>query len=188
LTLVNPVLLVVGIGAYVAFFAWTMSDWRVRSARSAALFVLALIAAIVARVNVSGPAGWVIAAVLGLLIVTPVLLVHPAVMPLGADDAGISRSLDEIQRRLIRAGRRFKSVEMTLNAYVDELKAARELLRDARAPDREWGALLAEIDEELSSTIANAEGMAKYPDQRERRTAIRRHHNALVRKRLRFWR
>jgi hypothetical protein len=186
--LVNPVLLVVGIGAYVAFAAWIMSDWRVRSGRSAALFVAALIAGIAARVNISGPAGLVIAALVGLLIVSPVLLVHPAVMPLGKDDAATSRSISRIEKRLVRAGQRFKSGELSVSAYIDELKAARDLLRDTRVPDEEWGALLAEIEEELSGTIEHADRAAKSTDHRERRASIRTHHTAVVRKRIRFWR
>ena len=126
--------LLVGLGLFALFGLWILSDWRVRSARSVALLLAGL--AVVAFVSLAfdSIALRLLGISIGVAFMTPVILIHPLVMPLAGPDAEMSEHIAVAQRKLVRAGQRFKRKQRSQSEYVADLEAIRRQLRRFEAP------------------------------------------------------
>ena len=180
--------LAVGFMLLAAAVAWILSDWHVRTMRSVALLTLASAVAIGIGYRMNTSWGGIFGALVGGVLVLPVLLRHPLVTRLRPADATMVGQLGDLERRLVDASDDFQRGGAGVKEYQHLIAAACEHVRTIEPPDEEWADVLRAIGREIetSLSVARGEGGRSLAEEIPRRRAFVRHaYRDLIRRRSR---
>lgn len=187
----NPAGLLIGAVGLVATWAWILSDWRVRSARSVGLLIASLAAMLIAGMALPWPLGTVIGVLLGVGIAAPVVLRNPAVMPWSNSDAAMINHMSGLERRLVLAGKQFRRGDLTIPQYEQVLESVRSAISSVatQGTDTEWRRVLQLTAREIRDTLEGIRrGKRRSEDMHASRALVREQYWALARRRRSFWR
>lgn len=186
---VNPAALLIGAIGLTATWAWILSDWRVRSARSIGLMLASLMITLVTGIVVPWPLGTVIGVVLGVAIAAPVIFRNPAVMPWAASDAAMIGHMSQFERRLVLAGKRLRRGDSSIPQYERALESVRSGISRVTTQDAEWRHVLQSTDREIRETLDGIR-RGNRPSERAQssRASVRGQYWTLAKQRRNFWR
>ncbi len=181
--------LVAALGLLALWSVWVLSDWRVRSARSIALILLALSAVVVLPLVLPPPWSSLLSIGTAFVAVLPVIIRHSWVMPLSADDAAMVRAISGFERKAVAASELYLR-ERSIDRFIQRLEEIRRAIRRVRPPDEAWRAVLRDLDDEIRGTLSGVQRRSGVPADaiRARRAAFRAHYTDVLRGRLKFWR
>lgn len=96
---------IIGLLVLIGAALWILADLEVRTFRSAALLLVAVLIGGTLAVNLPGPAGYIGGAVIACIIALPVLMHHPWISAFRPADTAMMHELRDAERRLVAAGR-----------------------------------------------------------------------------------
>jgi hypothetical protein len=180
---------IIGLLVLIGAALWILADLEVRTLRSVALLLVAVLIGGILAVNLAGPAGYIGGAVIACLIALPVLTHHPWISAFRPADTAMMRELRDAEHRLVAAGNALAHGGIDAAEYRHRLSNTRDSIRALKVPDPEWEAVILAVSRDIDRSLAFAlkGGGADAVDEIKRRRAFVRNESLALLRRRRTW-